>query len=70
MSTLQDQSDLTFIRDNHSLALLNIDTQGYQKYIKERNQYLEMQTIKLQVRSLQTDMSEIKQMLQQLVNGK
>lgn len=70
MSVLREKSDLNFVRDNHTCALLNIDTQGYQQFLKERNQYVELQKMKNQVATLQSDMSEIKQMLQQLVNGK
>jgi uncharacterized protein YlbG (UPF0298 family) len=62
--------DSRFVRDRRSTAILNIDKQGYAHYLKEREKHLQLYKAVDQVQSLQQEMSDIKQMLQQLLNGK
>ena len=57
-------------RDPTSSALLNMNMDEYQRHIKEREAFLKMQNLANQVQTLNTDITDIKQMLQQLLNGK
>jgi len=62
--------DRRFVRDLRSNTILNIDTEGYEVFKQERSRLLRQQQLEKQVLSLQQDMSDIKQLLQQLINGK
>jgi hypothetical protein len=70
MTTLQKTEDARFARDKHSTAILNIDKAGYQQFKMERDRALQLQHAVEQVSVLQSEMRDIKQLLQQLVNGK
>lgn len=59
-----------FIRSQDSSAVLNIDSDEYKKFKQERQRIFKMDDIANEVQTLQKDMSEIKTLLQQLVNGK
>ena len=67
---LQPTDDSRFAKDSRSTAILNIDRLGYEQFKREREQYFEMQRLAQEVQQVKTDMSEIKQLLQLLVNGK
>ena len=62
--------DRNFVKDMRSGAVLNIDTEGYQAFKRERSRLLRQQELEEQVSSLQQDIGDIKQLLQQLINGK
>lgn len=62
--------DPSLKRDPSSSALLNMDMDGYHRHLKEREAYLKIQDLSNQVQTLNTDITDIKQMLQQLLNGK
>lgn len=57
-------------RDPTSSALLNMDMDEYQRHIKEREAFIKMRDLANQVQTLNTDITDIKQILQQLLNGK
>lgn len=67
---LSQHEDPLLKRDPTSSALLNMDMDGYQRHIKEREAFMKMQDLANQVQTLNTDITDIKQMLQQLLNGK
>jgi hypothetical protein len=58
------------VRDTHSKAILNTDRIGLEKYLAEREialkQIQEKNDLKDKVHKLETDMSEIKNMLYEL----
>ena len=58
------------VRDTHSKAILNTDRVGLEKYLAEREialkQLQEKNDLKDKVHKLETDMSEIKNMLYEL----
>lgn len=62
----------TLVRDTTSMALINQDKNGLENYLKKRNllasQKEEINTLKSDFHSLQQDMSEIKQLLLQLMD--
>lgn len=62
--------DPNYVRDERSSAIINIDKAGYQKFKLEREKAMQVQQLTQQVHSLQSDMQDIKQLLQQLINGK
>lgn len=62
--------DIRFAKDLRSKAILNIDTAGYEAFKNERQRVLRQQQLEQQVSGLQQDMSDIKQLLQQLLNGR
>ena len=62
--------DKSFVKDSYSTACLNIDTAGYKAYKQERERILRQNQLEHQVTNLQQDMGEIKQLLQQLLNGR
>jgi hypothetical protein len=69
-NNLLKTDDYRYVRDSRSTAILNIDKQGYNQYLKEREKHLQLYRAVDQVQNLQQEMSDIKQMLQQLLNGK
>ena len=62
--------DPNFIRDKRNSAVINIDKAGYQRFKLEREKALQAQQLQQQVADMQSEMRDIKQMLQQLLNGK
>ena len=62
--------DRQFMRDRSSSAVLNIDTASYQQYKKDREATLESQRLAAEVKNLKQDITTIKMLLEQLVNGK
>lgn len=63
-------NDVNFIRDINSMAVLNIDTVGYQRFEQERARILQLQRVTNDVAILHKDVNDIKQLLQQLIDGK
>ena len=68
--TLIPTEDVRFAKDVRSKAILNIDMASYESFKSERQRVLRQQQLEQQVSSLQQDMSDIKQLLQQLLNGR
>ena len=67
MNPLQNNN---LIRQTSSKAVINIDTDEYNRYKAERDRTLRINQVAKDVDQLQKDMSDIKMLLQQLVNGK
>lgn len=59
-----------FVRQLDSKAVINIDTDEYNRYKAERERLLQINKVSQEVQQLQKDMTDIKMLLQQLVNGK
>ena len=59
-----------FVRQPDSKAVINIDTDEYNRYKAEREKILQLNQVSQEVQQLQKDMGDIKMLLQQLVNGK
>jgi len=53
-------------RDEKTGAIVNTDTSGYSQYIKMKN---EKQKQKEEIEQLKSDVSEIKNLLKELING-
>lgn len=70
MNNFVKTEDPCFVRDTATTALLNIDNAGFHHYMNERQRLLKMQQLQREVEGMKTDMSEIKNLLKQLVNGK
>ena len=70
MITIQKTDHPSFIRNMDTSAILNIDTHGYKKYKDERARIIKLEQLSQSVETLQQDMSDIKTLLQQLVNGR
>lgn len=71
MSFVKIDGNNGLVRDTHSKAILNTDRTGLEKYMAEREialkQMQEKTELKDKVHKLETDMSEIKSLLQELV---
>jgi len=71
MSLVKIDGNNGLVRDTHSKAILNTDRVGLEKYMAEREialrQLQEKNDLKDKVDKLETDMSEIKSLLQALV---
>lgn len=71
MSLVKIDGNNGLVRDTHSKAILNTDRIGLEKYLAEREialkQMQEKTELKDKVHKLETDMSEIKSLLQELV---
>ena len=53
-------------RDEKTGAIVNTDTSGYSQYIKMKN---EKQKQREEIEQLKSDVSEIKNLLKELING-
>lgn len=62
--------DPSFIKDRATGAVINRDVVGFNKFKEERRRILEQQKLANEVNQLKSDVTEIKQLLLQLVNGK
>lgn len=67
---IQKTDHPAFGRDSRNTAILNIDTTGYKKFKEERSRIIKLEQVSRTVETLQRDMSEIKSLLQHLVNGR
>ncbi len=59
-----------YIRDPFSKAVLNTDRAEYERFLAERQKNRLIVNLKNDVDNLRNDVSEIKQLLHQLINGK
>lgn len=62
--------DPSYIKDRVNGAVINRDVKSFNKFKEERNRILEQQRLANEVNQLKSDVTEIKQLLLQLVNGK
>lgn len=69
MIDIQKTDDPKYIRDRRTTAVLNIDREGYEQFKLERAKAKELLRVSQEVRELQQAMTEIKQLLKQIVNG-
>jgi len=53
-------------RDDKSGAIINCDNQGYSNYISQKK---EREKLKLEVQNLKSELSEIKLLLKEIING-
>jgi hypothetical protein len=70
MSRIVKTDDKRFVKDLYTNAVINIDKEGYQSFMSNRQRVLRQQQLEKQVQNLQQDIGDIKQLLQQLINGK
>jgi hypothetical protein len=56
------------IRDPHSKAIINVDKQQYTAYLRKQQKAERLEHVESKVYDLQSDIKDIKQMLQQLVS--
>ena len=62
-------NDPNFMRDENNAALINTNKIAYDLYKQQRNNALSNQALKAEVDSLKQDLSDIKQLLGQLVQN-
>lgn len=67
---LENTDHPAFKRNPYNAAILNTDVDGFKKYKDERARIQKLEQVSKAVETLQQDMSDIKFMLQQLVNGR
>jgi hypothetical protein len=59
-----------YVIDEHTRAIINIDNSEYQKILETRKRYKEMQSLNDRVNKMETDISDIKNLLIQALSGK
>lgn len=57
------------VRDSKSKAIISEDIDSYNAYIQERNFRSQVQTVEKEVSNLKNEISDIKALLQQLVES-
>lgn len=60
------EGHINLFRDEQSGAIVNLDTKEYQNYVRLRN---ERKRQREEIEQLKNDVSEIKQLLKELING-
>lgn len=60
--------ETTFKRESFSSALVNTDTEGLEAYKKRRENQKKLQQIENDINTLKYDISEIKLLLQKIIN--
>lgn len=60
------EGHINLFRDEKSGAIVNLDTREYQNYVRLRS---ERKKQREEIEQLKTDVSEIKQLLKDLING-
>jgi hypothetical protein len=60
------EGEKSLYRDEKSGAIVNCDTFGYSQYIKMKN---EKQKQREEIQQIQNDISEIKSLLKEIING-
>lgn len=58
------------VRDTNSNAILNVSSEALNKYKQDREKYLQMQKVISEHEEIKKDISEIKQLLLQLMDRK
>lgn len=62
-------NDKRYVKDGVSTAVLNIDEEGFKSFKLERDRILQQLKTQQEVADMKQEMSEIKQLLKQLING-
>jgi len=62
-------NDKRYVKDGVSTAILNIDEEGFKSFKLERDRILQQQKTQQEVADMKQEISEIKQLLKQLING-
>ena len=62
--------DPQFAKDPASTAVLNTDVVGFNMFKQERDRILKLQQLSEDMICLQKEVCDIKQLLQQLINGR
>lgn len=62
--------DPKFVKDKDSSAIINIDKVGWEQYKHARRNILQQEQLAKDVVSLQNEIGDIKNLLQQLLDGK
>ena len=62
-------NDKRYVKDGVSTAVLNIDEEGFKSFKLERDRILQQQKTQQEVADMKQEISEIKQLLKQLING-
>lgn len=65
---VEDREDL--VRDSHSGAVLNTNLAAVQAYKARKNEINKMKMLENKVSNMETDLKDIKTLLQRLVEGK
>lgn len=60
------EGHINLFRDENSGAIVNLDTKEYQNYVRLRS---ERKRQREEIEQLKSDVSEIKQLLKELING-
>jgi predicted transcriptional regulator len=66
MGLIRIEGQQNLYRDEETGAIVNTDTSGYSQYIKMKSQ---KQKQKDEIEQLKSDVSEIKDLLKELING-
>lgn len=66
MGLIRVEGYTNLYRDEHTGAIVNCDSHGYNEYIKTRNK---KQKEKEEIEQMKRDINEIKSLLMELVNG-
>ena len=62
--------DPSLLRDPRNGAIINNDMAAYKAFLSEREKGMRIESVAKEIQELQDDVSQIKRMLQQLLNGK
>ena len=62
-------NDKRYVKDWESTAILNIDEEGYRSFKLERDRLLQQAKTQNEVVELKRELNNIKQLLEQLING-
>lgn len=68
--TFAKTEDPSLLRDMHTGAIINNDMAAYKAFLNEREKGMRIDSVTKEIQELQDDVSQIKHMLQQLLNGK
>lgn len=70
MMYLKVTDEPNLVRDTKSNAILNVNNDALNKYKQERERFVQMQKVILEHEEIKKDISEIKQLLLQLMDRK
>jgi len=65
---VQLENENRFVKNIRNGALINNDIQGIKEYKQKKDSSAKIQAISEEINTMKTEMSEIKNLLQQLVN--
>lgn len=70
MSKYIKTSSPGYVIDESTKAVINIDNSGYQKILEQRKKEKEMRQLNERINKLETDISDIKDMLIKALSGR